>query len=60
MDPQVFLNAIATVGFPIVACGGLFWMINRTIKELTSAMNNNTSAITILTERIKKDDETGN
>lgn len=61
MDIQNVLTAISTVGFPIVACGGLYWMINKALKELTSAVNNNTSAITILTERIKNNhEENGN
>lgn len=33
------INAIGSVGFPIVACGALFWMINTTMKELTEAIN---------------------
>lgn len=33
------INAIGSVGFPIVACGALFWMINTTMKELTTAID---------------------
>lgn len=33
------LNAIGTFGFPVVACCGLFWMINTTMKELTGALD---------------------
>lgn len=51
---QPVLTAIGSYGFPIVACGGLFWMINKALKELTAAVNNNTAAITIMTERIGK------
>ncbi len=32
------INAIGSVGFPIVACAALFWMINTTMKELTAAI----------------------
>ena len=32
------VTAISTVGFPIVACAALFWMINTTMKELTGAI----------------------
>lgn len=35
---QVITQAIGSVGFPIVACGALFWMINTTMKELTGAI----------------------
>lgn len=34
MDVQEICNAISSVGFPIVACGALFYMINTTMKEL--------------------------
>lgn len=39
------INAIGSVGFPIVACCGLFWMINTTMKEVTTAINNLTNMI---------------
>ena len=35
---QIITQAIGSVGFPIVACGALFWMINTTMKELTGAI----------------------
>lgn len=60
MDIPAILSAIGTVGFPIVACGALFWMVNKTMKELTSAVNNNTTALTIMTERTSHHDEGGN
>lgn len=31
-------QVISSVGFPIVACGALFWMINTSMKELTNAI----------------------
>ena len=59
MDIQVILTAISTVGFPIVACGGLFWLVNKIsdqhkqeVEKMTEALNNNTIAITKLTERM--------
>lgn len=52
MDVQAIISAIGTVGFPIVACAALFWMINKSVKELTAAVNNNTAAINIMTERM--------
>lgn len=45
MDQIEIMNAIGSVGFPIVACGALFWMINTTMKELTGAINQLTSTI---------------
>lgn len=34
------LKAVSTVGFPIVACIGIGYLYNRTITELTTAVNN--------------------
>ena len=51
---QTVLTAIGSYGFPIVACCALFWMINKALKELTAAVNNNTAALNIMTERMKK------
>ena len=38
MDIQEITQVISSVGFPIVACGALFWMINTTMKELKEAI----------------------
>lgn len=38
MDIQEVTQVISSVGFPIVACGALFWMINTSMKELTEAI----------------------
>lgn len=29
MDANAVMQMIGSVGFPIVACGALFWMLNR-------------------------------
>ena len=38
MDFQALMTMISTVGFPIVACCGLFYLYNRTIKDITAAI----------------------
>ena len=43
MEAQEIINAISSVGFPIVASGALFWMVNKTMAELTDAINNLTT-----------------
>lgn len=49
MDYNAIVQAIGSVGFPIVACCGLFWMINTSMKELTGAINNlNTTITTVM------------
>ena len=56
MEGQEIINAISSVGFPIVASGALFWMINKTMAELTDAINNLTAYLK--SERGEKSDET--
>ena len=57
------LSAISTIGFPIAACIFLYLQQNKNneqhssdMKAITEALNNNTLAITKLTERMKEDD----
>ena len=57
MEGQEIINAISSVGFPIVACGALFWMINNTIAELTTANTELTKAINNLTAYLRHDSE---
>ena len=53
---QTILTAISTVGFPIVACCGLFWYSNKMLDKMTSTIEENTIAITKLSEQLEKDD----
>ena len=56
---QFIINAITTVGFPIVMCLILFWYVNKQneshkgeIESLRSVIDNNTNSITKLYEKI--------
>lgn len=40
MEVQEVINAIGSVGFPIVACVGLFYLYDRTIKDIVNALDN--------------------
>lgn len=60
MEINVILQAISTVGFPICACGALFWMINKQdeshkqeINSLRAVLEANTQALTELKDMIK-------
>jgi hypothetical protein len=55
---------IGTLGFPIVACGALFWLINKNEAnrrednaKFTEAINNNTIVITKLMAKMGGDEE---
>jgi hypothetical protein len=57
------LTAISTVGFPIVACGALFWYIQKEnasnrekIDKLSDTINANTAVMSKLLERLDKDE----
>lgn len=60
MDVNAIMMAISTVGFPICACGALFWMINKQdeshkqeINSLRAVLEANTQALTELKDMIK-------
>lgn len=60
MDVNVILQAISTVGFPICACGALFWMVNKQdeshkeeINSLRAVLEANTQALTELKDMLK-------
>ena len=59
MDINLILQAITTVGFPICACGALFWMVNKQdeqhkaeVNALRTVLEANTQAIIKLTDMI--------
>lgn len=53
-------NLVTTLGFPIVACGALFWFVNKQEKRhseemegMRNALNENTSILASLKELIE-------
>lgn len=55
LDYELIIQAISTIGFPIVMTGALFWKVNQQDKQhqeqislLTDALNNNTQVMTKL------------
>lgn len=54
MEYQELMQAIGSVGFPIVACGALFYMINTSLKELSTSLNSMTSVLTRIDEKIRE------
>ena len=56
-----FAEFINKTGFPIAACIGLFWLVNKTLKsqqeilqDLKTAITNNTAAIEEISDSMKK------
>lgn len=59
MNINDIVSIISTVGFPIVACGAMFWKINKQDTQhkeemvtLAKAIENNTMALTAMKEVI--------
>lgn len=60
MEINMILQAISTVGFPICACGALFWMVNKQdeqhrheVDALRDVLEQNTQAIIELRDLLK-------
>lgn len=61
MDVNNMVQLIGSLGFPIVACGALFWRMIKSdeqhieeMNKMSEAINNNTSALVKLTEKIDR------
>ena len=63
MDAQVIGQLIASLGFPIVACGALFWLVNKQDEQderhleemggLRKTIEDNTNVLTSLKDLIQ-------
>lgn len=63
MDINTLIQLVGSLGFPIVACGALFWRMVKSdeqhkeeMDKVSEALNNNTAALVKLTEKIDKED----
>jgi hypothetical protein len=54
MDVNDIVTLIGSLGFPIVACVGMFYLYNRTLKDFTSTLNDVASEIKELREELKE------
>ncbi|WP_341300665.1 hypothetical protein MHB44_20560 [Lysinibacillus sp. FSL H8-0500] len=52
---QETIQAISTVGFPIVAFLLIFWKFDKSLGLLAEAVNNNTSAVQLLLQKENKE-----
>lgn len=66
MDAQAVLQAISTVGFPIVMCLILMYMVYKQgedhkeeMNKMQDSLNNNTLAIQHLTDMLGKENKDG-
>lgn len=54
MDVNDIVALIGSLGFPIVACVGMFYLYNRTLKDFTSTLIDIASEIKELREELKE------
>lgn len=62
MDANTIIQLVGSLGFPIVACVALFWFMIKSneqhkeeMNKLSEALNNNTLAITKLSDKISQE-----
>lgn len=62
MDANTIIQLVGSLGFPIVMCGALFWRMvksdeqhNAEMDKLSEALNNNTIALTKLSDNLDKE-----
>lgn len=48
---EQLIQAVSTVGFPIVAFLLVFWKFDKSLGLLTEAVNNNTQAVQLLLQK---------
>lgn len=54
MNVNDIVTLIGSLGFPIVACVGMFYLYNRTLKDFTNTLNDIVTQIKELREDIKE------
>lgn len=62
MDVNLLIQLVGSLGFPIVACGALFWRMVKSdeqhkeeMSKMSEVLNNNTNALVKLTERLDRE-----
>lgn len=53
MDINTIIQAVGSVGFPIVACCGLFYLYNETITKITNTLDLLNKSVELLAEELK-------
>ena len=57
MDVNSVITAIGSVGFPIVACCGLFYLYNETITKITNTLELLNKSVEMLAKELKKEND---
>lgn len=54
MNVNDIVTLVGSLGFPVVACVGMFYLYNRTLKDFTSTLNDIANEIKELREELKE------
>lgn len=54
MDYNSVIQAIGSVGFPIVACCGMFYLYNKVIVELTHTLTKIETTLDMLVSKLQE------
>ena len=57
MDANAIIAAIGSVGFPIVACVGLFYLYDKTIKSLTITLTKIDGTLDRIVKKLDGDED---
>lgn len=57
MDIEALMQAISSVGFPIAMCIYMIYSNNKTIKELTATIADNTNVMHKILEHFREGEE---
>ena len=58
MDIQTIVSAISSVGFPIAACIGIFYLYDKTIKDITNTLNTVNNTLQKIDRKLDNDTST--
>lgn len=53
MDPNEVMQAISTVGFPIAACCVLFYLYDKTLREVVSTLQDVSNTLREVSQTLK-------
>lgn len=57
MDPSMIMQAIGSVGFPIVAACAMFYLYDKTVKELTETLTRIDTTMQVIQKQLERDED---
>lgn len=54
MEPNELMQAISTVGFPIVACCVLFYLYDKTLRQVVATLQDVSNTLRDVADTIRK------